>query len=356
MEKKYDRLLKFREACKQAETFSDIVSALLAVRREEIRLIKMTVRPIVCRPTAGYSPHRLSGDDQATLLKQAELRIKDLNERLKRNERFHANKSIPAKLLERIETIEWRILRLSFFNEDTSRRGFSVSDEKRELAVLIERAECLVNPPKPLITINAKFKMGKCYSKRSISGSYDGYVWQVLLGHFEPLEDSRGRHTIVKVVAALPEKSEYLQLKEHRFTCKVDALLAEAYEIVHELQNELQEAYDNMPDGLQDGTVNQARLEAISGLEFVSNDQVELSDDVSTLRCCHFPALRQKSRSDRACEAAAMLRAVSAAIMKRRKKNDGSKKSDVLALQECCEKLDSQAEQLAQIEFPGMFG
>jgi len=51
------------------------------------------------------------------------------------------------------------------------------------------------------------------------------------------------------------------------FTKTLEGLVDEAYEVLDELKGELQDAYDNMPEGLQGGSVGEARQEAISQLE-----------------------------------------------------------------------------------------
>jgi hypothetical protein len=136
----------------------------------------------------------------------------------------------------------------------------------------------------------------------------------VLKGHFERLPREKGQRTSFKIVAPLPENAEYLQLKERHFTRSLEALVDNAYGIVDELQGELKDAYDNMPEGLQGSAVREARLDAATKLENVSGDQPVVPQSVSSLRIVHYPSLYQSSRRDRAYEAALMLRAASGAV------------------------------------------
>jgi len=130
----------------------------------------------------------------------------------------------------------------------------------------------------------------------------------------------------------------------------------EAYEVLDELKGELQDAYDNMPEGLQGGSVGEARQEAISQLETIADDATTLPDSISAIRIVHYPLLKQSSRSDRAYEAAAKIKAACQEIQKYVSSGVKLKKVDVTELEECREQLENQAGDIEGIEFPGMFG
>jgi hypothetical protein len=149
--------------------------------------------------------------------------------------------------------------------------------------------------------------------------------------------------------------SEYLQLKERHFTKTLEILFEDAYGIVEELQGELQDAFENMPDSLQCSPVGEARQEAASELEEICGGQPEIPTFVAPLPIVHYPSLNQKSRSDEADEAAAMLRAVVQAVAAYRESNK-LKKSDARELDDFVGQLEDHAENIESVEFPGMFG
>lgn len=70
----------------------------------------------------------------------------------------------------------------------------------------------------------------------------------------------------------------------------------------------------------------------------------------------HYPLLKQSSRSDRAYEAAAKIKAACQEIQKYVSSGVKLKKVDVTELEECREQLEKQAGDIEGIEFPGMFG
>jgi len=332
----------------EASTFQEMLDVLFADSKKTVGIYQRLAK-LRHKTALSNRPHYLAS------IKSAETKLKQLEARRLRFVKYQTDKKIPAALRKQIAELEAELLRA----EHAPTYGFGngvVRWKKKELAALIEKVDQINNPPKSVSTINTTFKVGKDYPGRAVSRAYDGHVWEVLKGHFQVLPRSKGQRISFKVVEALPEKDEYLQLKERHFTSTIEALVDEAFEVVDELQGELQEAYDNMPVGLQGGAAGEARLEAAGQLESISGDAPTLPDSVSAIRLVHYPALRQSSRGDRAYEAAAKLKAASHEIQKYINSGLKLKKAAVAELEECLQQLESQADEIEGVEFPGMFG
>lgn len=332
----------------EAKTFQEMIDVVAAHSKKTVVVYQRLAKQ---RHKAAISnrPHYLAS------IKYAETQLKQLETRRLRFEKYQSDKKIPAALRKQIAQAETDLLR----SEHTPTYGFGNSGvrfKKQRLAELFEKADQIKNPPKPLSTTNKSFKSGKDFPGASISRAYDGHVWEVLKSHFQLLPKTKGQRTSFKVIAALPEKDEYLQLKERHFTKTLETLVDEAYGIVDELRGELQDAYESMPEGLQGGAVGEARLEAASQLENISDDAPTLPESVAALRLVHYPSLRQSSRGDRANVAAAMLKAASQAIQNHIGSGTKLKKVEVADLEEYRQQLESHADDIEGVEFPGMFG
>ena len=328
----------------EAKTFHDLVAVIADDHKQAVRRLHSSLKK------GGLRKAYREGHEEA--LRERESQLRSLEARHQRYESNQADKKIPAAVRKKIAELETVILRRE---GSYDWRGF-VRYRKKELAELFEQVDRIRNPPKSLTTTNKAFRVGKDYPGQSITRTYDGYVWEVLKGHFERLPRAKGQRTTFKIVAALPEKAEYLQLKERHFTQTLDALVDDAYGIVEELHEELQEAYENMPWALQGGPVGEARQEAATELETISGDQPELPDFLASVRLVHYPPLHQTSRHDRAGGAADMLQAAVKAVEDYRKSGVKLKKADAKALDEFAAQLEDHATQIGDVDFPGMFG
>jgi hypothetical protein len=289
----------------EAKTFH----AVLAVVVDEYTAIVRNNKSLLkCR-------ERLAGTDRARhekSIREYELQLRLLEDRRQRYELCQANRKLPVALMKQIAVLETAIL--------TAEPGYKacdrtfIRDSKRELVALYEQVERITNPPKPMATTNRAFRLGGTYSGQSITRTYDGHVWEVLKTHFQPLPRAKGQRASFRIVVDLPEKNEYLQLKERRYEQSLDALVDDAYGIVDELQAELQQAYDNMPGGLQRSAVGEARAEAALRLESISDHRSDTPTCLSSIRIVHYPSLHKRSRGDRAAEAAAVMRALAKAV------------------------------------------
>ena len=330
----------------EAKTFHDIIDALVAYETKTLGIYQGLFKQRT-------KVHLSNRSDYLSSIKSAETELKQLEVRRLRFDKYQSDKKIPAALRKQIAKLETELLRIE---HGPFWERFRAKIRKKELAALFEKVEAFRNPPKPLSTTNKAFGVAKAFPGASLTRAYDGYVWEVLRGHFQLLPKVKGQRSSFKVVAALPEKDEYLQLKERHFTKTLAALVDEAYEVLGDLREELQDAYDNMPEGLQGGTVGEARLEAVSQLEEIADESPALPDSASTILLVHYPSLRQSSRADRADEAASKLKAASQEIQKYINSGIKLKKSDVADLEDCRLQLEYQADEIEGIEFPGMFG
>ena len=331
---------------RKAKTFDDLVRIIARWHKREMlglqSLLKSRKRFDIALRTK-----------REEFIRQDASLLRSLEARRQRHEQVQANKQIPGVLRKKIAELETHILRLEPGYEAYQRSW--IRSSKGELAELLVQVDRIINPPKPLATTNKAFTVGKDYSGQSITRSYDGHVWEVLRGHVERLSRAKGQRASFKIVAALPEKAEYLQLKERHFTHTLEKLVDDAYGIVDELQGELQAAYENMPEGLQGSPVGEARSEAADQLGNIS-DPPELPPCVSSLRIVHYPSLHQTGRRQRAYEAEEMMQAVAKAIRQYRESEAKLTKAEAKDLDECCRQLEGHAEELDSVEFPGMFG
>ena len=194
---------------RKAKTFDDVVKVIAASHKWQIRHLQSLLK----------SRKRFDIDNRTKregFIREEELLLKSLEARRQRYEQIQANKRIPDSLRNKIAELETQILRLEPGYEAYQRSW--IRSLKGELAELLVQVDRLINPPKSLATTNKAFDVGKDYSGQSITRSYDGHVWEVLRGHVERLSRAKGQRTSFKIVAALPEKAEYLQLKERHFT------------------------------------------------------------------------------------------------------------------------------------------
>ena len=188
----------------EAKTFHDLIAVITADRQKTIRNLQPLLKTAKKADRQRYEEN----------IRHHESQIKSLETRRQRYEKYHGNKKIPAALRKQIAELETVILRRE---SGYDWRSF-VRYRKQELAELFEKVERLTNPPKSLVTCNKAFKVGKEYPSQSITRAYDGHIWEMLKGHFEQLPRTKGQRTTFRIVAALPEQAEYMQLKERHYT------------------------------------------------------------------------------------------------------------------------------------------
>ena len=173
-------------------------------------------------------------------------------------------------------------------------------------------------------------------------------------------------------------------------TTKSDAesIISNAQGEVDTLKDELQSWFDNLPESFQNGIKGDALQEAIDGLDSSNVDSLKMPEFIGNLDGgfeVEVPTRRVKSRADRAGLVAEQMRALAEAIRERadesrqlqidideerelRKKNEGSTEPDMSDMEQpkwnddrvqeaetFADEVESAAEQLENVMFPGMY-
>lgn len=134
----------------------------------------------------------------------------------------------------------------------------------------------------------------------------------------------------------------------------VSAAVSDAFAQIEELREELQNWYDNMPEGPKNGDKGSMLDEAISTLG--SNSEPEIPEYVGEMRVEYIPGgKRKKSRADRRDEAVTMLTA--AAARAEDVAEDEEEDEDVQEeARNFAEELRDAISEWEAVEFPGMMG
>lgn len=203
------------------------------------------------------------------------------------------------------------------------------------------------------------FGYGSIVTSTALHKEYDHYAEQVLSKYLkrEP-KTARRERTKYSVLEQTPTKEEYIKLKQEKFKTTVGALVADAFSDIQSLADEMQEAFDNMPEGLQQGDVGTRREEAASALSSI--DEVEVPEEVSDIEVVYYPSLDTSSRSKRAAEAAFQLRAAAEAIREfidnfNSQLGDDEEENPCEVDSSVADELESAADDLEGVEFPGMY-
>jgi hypothetical protein len=152
----------------------------------------------------------------------------------------------------------------------------------------------------------------------------------------------------------IQQRAERAALAERRKTAKgavtrritVDDAVSGAWAVLEELAGEMREAFDNTPENLQQSAVGQAREEAADALENLSQPSVPDGLGDREFEYTYLPLKARASRSERCCDAVAMLQAVVDEL----EDDDGEAAT---GLRDELDELISEAE---AVEFPGMYG
>ena len=200
------------------------------------------------------------------------------------------------------------------------------------------------------------FSVNQVVTGTALKKEYDAYFERLLRDHLEPQPRKRREHARFKVTKPLPSKAEYLELRNKKFTVSVDGLVEDAYDTITELAEEMQEAFDNTPEPLQNGDVGQRRQDAADALgEFMLPDIPAEADDITVL---FLPSLDLSSRSKRADDAAEQLRTAAQAIrdfVSEMEEKEEGEDTDSHTLEEFADQLENDATELENVDFPGMY-
>lgn len=198
---------------------------------------------------------------------------------------------------------------------------------------------------------------GQIVTGQALKKRYDAYFDRVLSDFLDRQDRAKkGERVKYLVVKDLPGRDEYLALRNQRFSVSAYGLIVDAYIIIQELADEMQEAYDNMPESLQQGDVGQRREEAaniLSDLACNEPDQPTILEKITTV---FLPHLDTSSRAKRASDAVDMLTSAALAIREYTEEAKPGKGDEADSLDDVADHIENDASELENVEFPGMYG
>lgn len=199
-------------------------------------------------------------------------------------------------------------------------------------------------------------KTGQIMTSTALTRAYDRYWSRVLRDGFldaeptEKTEAGKRKPQRYKVLKDLPMLEEYRQLKNQHYTTTVGDLVSDAFSEIQCLSEEMQEWYDNLPEGFQQSERGERVQEAADALSYL--DEVDVPEEFQDLKAVYIPAFEIESRRDRASEVSSMLQTAAETI--RQFMEDESKADeydDGIA-----DQLEETASSVDDVEFPGMYG
>lgn len=154
------------------------------------------------------------------------------------------------------------------------------------------------------------FQVGETVSIIRLKNAYDALVVTVLADSIEYIYVGKGDKkkrppAQYKILKRLPTKDEYSALKVKRFTTTIDGVFEDAKNSLEELASEIREAYDQMPESLQQGSRGETIDNTASTLEGLDFD--DCPEVCSHIEIVYFPSADLSTRSKRASEYADML-------------------------------------------------
>lgn len=140
----------------------------------------------------------------------------------------------------------------------------------------------------------------------SLTRQYDRY-FRVILGNdiLKALPRARKQQQKYEVVGALPTKDVYLGERNRHYRTTISDLVSNAYSVFSDLNGELDDWYNNLPDAFRDGDKGSELQEATGTLSNLS--EPDMPDVASLITGTHLPDLDAESRSARNGEAVSQL-------------------------------------------------
>lgn len=197
------------------------------------------------------------------------------------------------------------------------------------------------------------FSVGQVVTKAALVKEYDQHFWEVLGDLIQNLPRKKRERQKYKINKELPSKAVYMALKVKKYTSSVENLIDEAYQVIEELASEMREAYDNMPESLQQGDVGERRNEAADQLENISPNKPDWPSDAPSVDVVFFPHLDTSSRSKRASEAADMLTTAAAELRAYEPEEGDTELKE--QFEQLADQLEEDASDLESVDFPGMY-
>ncbi len=193
--------------------------------------------------------------------------------------------------------------------------GFGYMGDTKRLKQALERRNARESRKAEERAFLERFPVGSEIIGATFTKSYDAYFAHVLVDRISPVLREKGRQKRWKVTSSLPSKAEYADMKQRVFTKPAGELLKGVTDDCEELRSELEDWYENLPEGFKESYKGEALQEAINILfEIVFDSIPEL---VAATNFFHLPSLDASSRMDRASDAAATLRDVSVHLRER---------------------------------------
>jgi tetratricopeptide (TPR) repeat protein len=332
----------FQEQLQGAKSFHEMIDMVEAKLKENIHNAKQLLKK---RDKFAKSRRPRVQEE----IERGEIALAYLGNRRQRFESIQGNKKIPAAYRKKAAELEKEIVTLE--HGSSSREG-ELYYRKKDLSELLKRIDERLNPPEPQATVNAAYKVGKQYVQQSLINAYDEHVWYVLEGYVQRLPRVKGQQKKFEILALLPGKPEYLQMKEKHFRTTIELLTREAYKTVSEIRGDVEDAYEDGPEEWQETDNGQALIDIAAQLDDIERSLPFIPDAISSLQIVRYPSLTLPRLYDRAGEAADILRDVSVAVEEFLKASPKLQKIELKMIQEFCNQLEEHANEVADMEFP----
>ena len=212
---------------------------------------------------------------------------------------------------------------------------------------------------------------GETVTKTKLTRFYDRYATTVLRNKLTALDRKRKERQKYRVHSALPDKDEYVELRDEQFTSTVADVVDEAFAEAEALGEEIREWYDNLPESFQDSDKGYSLDEAANGFENLDRPDTPGANDgdsidVRSVSVLYLPDLEGYSRPRRAAECSGKLRAVVDLFRDADHEDEDDRQllGDVweengdlkTEINEWLDELENQADEIEAIEIPGMYG
>jgi hypothetical protein len=224
--------------------------------------------------------------------------------------------------------------------------------------------------------MTTKFSIGSIVTKQAIRKEFGAHALGKIEDKLESQPRAKREQRKFKIIAELPAPEDVKKLVRDSFTTSIGDAAESAQSDAEQLKDELQDWFDNPPESFQGGQKGNELEDAIS--EFDSINWPEAPEFAADLKCCCIPNEDSNSRSDRACESAALLRAAGE-VARQESETDEEREDDLTPdpetkimlvpdgekpkwtaeqrdeLASFSDECDEAADQLEGICFPGMY-
>jgi hypothetical protein len=152
----------------------------------------------------------------------------------------------------------------------------------------------------------AETTTGKTITNASLKKSYGEHAPLVLMDYLQKLpKEKKGERDKYRVLKELPDKETFMAMKIKKFTTNIESFVSDALGEFEVLKEELQEWYDNMPEGLQNGEKGETVQSAIDGFDTI--ELPSFPDELAKLEITYIPPEKIGNKADRRDEAVSRL-------------------------------------------------